>query len=152
MPEQDSVIGVWYVGPQGLFMGSALAGIPAVVAVVRWFALAIHPDLDHLSSAAVVTAIALGCGVFSWWNVLRVRLELRADVITLVNPWGTQRLPWTDVRALTRGSWGAQFHTAEGFKYTAYALSDLAGGGRQDKRFAELQGIVDAQLRNRPPL
>jgi hypothetical protein len=40
----------------------------------------------------------------------------------------------------------------DGFTYTAYALSDLAGGTQQDERFADLRRIVDAQLHGRQPL
>jgi hypothetical protein len=78
---------------------------------------------------------------------LRVRLELTEDVIVMVNPWGTQRLPWSRVSAVSLGNWGARFHTADGFTYTAYALSDLAGGAWQDERFAGVLRVVDARLR-----
>ncbi|MFG2632052.1 hypothetical protein [Streptomyces sp. NPDC048473] len=36
------------------------------------------------------------------------------------------------------GAWGAEFHHGDGFKTTAYALSELAAGTSQDRRFAEL--------------
>ncbi|MFD8307182.1 PH domain-containing protein [Streptomyces sp. NPDC059690] len=94
-----------------------------------------------------MTAIALGFGLFAWWNLLRVRLELTTEMIVMVNPWGTQRLPWSRVSPVSLGSWGAQFHTTDGFKYTAYALSDLAAGTRQEERFADVQRIAEAQLR-----
>ena len=64
----------------------------------------------------------------------------------MVNPWVTQRMPWSRVSAVSLGNWGAQFHTTDGFTYTAYALSDLAGGTRQDERFADVRRLVDAQL------
>jgi hypothetical protein len=70
----------------------------------------------------------------------------------MVNPWGTQRLPWSRVSAVSLGNWGAQFHTTDGFIYTAYALSDLAAGTRQDERYADLQRIIDANARSGHPL
>ncbi|MFF3560253.1 hypothetical protein ACFYXS_09485 [Streptomyces sp. NPDC002574] len=152
MPEQDGKVGVWYVDAQGLVLGYALTVIPAVAAVVRRLSVAIHRDAEHVSSAALITAIAVGAGLFSWWNLLRVRWELTADMITMVNPWGTQRLPWTRVSALTHGSWGARFHTVEGVTCTAYALSDLAAGRRQDRRLAELQRTAGLRLREKRPL
>jgi hypothetical protein len=78
--------------------------------------------------------------------LLRVRLEFTGDVIGMVNPWGTQRLPWSRVSAVSLGNWGARFHTTDGFTYTAYALSDLAAGTRQDERFAEVRRVVEARL------
>ncbi|MFJ8138838.1 hypothetical protein [Streptomyces sp. NPDC096013] len=65
-----------------------------------------------------------------------------------MNPWGTQRLPWSRVGSLTFGNWGARFLTKDGFTYTAYALSDLAAGVRQDARFADVKRVSDAQLRD----
>ncbi|MFI6543562.1 PH domain-containing protein [Streptomyces prunicolor] len=108
--------------------------------------------MANVDSAGIATAFALFFALFAWWVLLRVRLELTTDMIVMVNPWGTQRLPWSQVRAVTLGNWGAQFHTTDGFTYTAYALSDLAGGTRQDDRFAEVKRVSDAQLRGGQPL
>ncbi|MFI7401581.1 PH domain-containing protein [Streptomyces sp. NPDC049541] len=145
MSEQDGVIAVWRVSSHGLSVGYALALAPAVAAVVRWLALAVRPDGENLTSAGATTAIALFFGLFSWWTVLRVRLELTADGILMVNPWGTQRLPWSQVRAVTLGGWGAEFHTLDGFKFTAGALGNFGEGcRRQDERFADLQRLVES--------
>ncbi|GAA2500482.1 PH domain-containing protein [Streptomyces longisporus] len=150
MSEQDGVIAVWRASSHGLLVGYALALLPAVGAVVRWLALAVRPDLENLASAAVMTAIALAFGLFSWWTVLRVRLELGAEVILMVNPWGTQRLPWSQVRGVTLGGWGAEFHTLDGFKFTASALGNFGERGRrQDERFAGLQRLVESRLADR---
>ncbi|POX53939.1 hypothetical protein C3488_03725 [Streptomyces sp. Ru72] len=100
----------------------------------------------------MASAVALGFGLFAWWVLLRVRLELTTDLIVMVNPWGTQRLPWSCVSAVSLGNWGAQFHSTDGFTYSAYALSGLAGGTRQDERFADVRRIVDAQLHSAHPL
>ncbi|WP_240677221.1 hypothetical protein [Actinacidiphila soli] len=153
MPEQDGLIEVWRVSPQGLTTGYALAGVTALAAAVRWLTLAVHPDLEHLTSAAEATAVALGFGLFSWWNLLRVRLELTPEVIIMVNPWGTQRLPWSRVCSVSLGAWGAQFYTHDGFKFTAHAFGNFGESRRRhDQRFAELERIVEARLRDRHPL
>jgi hypothetical protein len=34
----------------------------------------------------VATGIALGFGLFAWWILLRVRLELTMEMIVMVNP------------------------------------------------------------------
>lgn len=140
------VIGVWRVGPSGRLGGYVLAGVPAVGAVSAWLSELTHPDARGLVSAGVATAVAAGFGLFSWWKLSRVRLELTTQGIIMVNPWGTQRLAWSRVSAVTLGNWGARFHTADGFKFTAFALSALAGAGAQDGRFAEVQRAVRSQL------
>ncbi|MCX5248934.1 PH domain-containing protein [Streptomyces sp. NBC_00201] len=125
---------------------------PGVRGAVHLAGRAHHPDAQSAGSAGIATAVALGFGLFTWWGLLRVRLELKKDMIVMVNPWGTQRLPWSRVSAISLGNWGAQFHTTDGFKYTAYALSGLAAGTWQDERFADLRRIVDDQLHGRQPL
>ncbi|MFF2468455.1 hypothetical protein [Streptomyces mirabilis] len=105
-------------------MGYALAGLPAAAAVVTWLDELVHTDLGHLASAGEATAIAVGFGLSSWWCLLRVRLELATDVIVMVNSWGTQRLPWSGVIAVSLNGSGAHFHTHDGFKYRAEVLSD----------------------------
>ncbi|MGW3290008.1 hypothetical protein ACWDR3_35755 [Streptomyces sp. NPDC001002] len=143
---RDGVIGVWRVSWSGRVMGYVLAAGPACGALVAWWGALSHLDAQSVDSAGIATAVASGFGLFAWWGLLRVRLELTADLIVMVNPWGTQRLPWSRVSAVSLGNWGARFHTTDGFVYTAYALSDLAGGTRQDERFGEVRRVVDAQL------
>ena len=145
---REGVIGVWRVSPSGRLLGRLLAAAPAAGALSTWAGFLAHPDAESARTAAIATAVALGMGLFSWWTLLRVRLELRTDEILMVNPWGTQRLPWSRVTAVSLGTWGARFQTTDGFTYTAYALSDLAGGTRQDERYAELRRIADARLRD----
>ncbi|WP_327402932.1 PH domain-containing protein [Streptomyces sp. NBC_01288] len=149
---RDDVIGVWRVSRSGRLMGYLLAVGPACVALSTWWGALSHPGAESAGSAGIATAVALGFALFSWWGLLRVRLEFTTDVIVMVNPWGTQRLPWSRVSAVSLGNWGARFHTTDGFTYTAYALSDLAGGTRQDDRFAEVKRASDAQLRGGQPL
>ncbi|MET7898949.1 hypothetical protein [Streptomyces mirabilis] len=143
----SSVLEVWRVGPYRRAMGYALAGLPAAATVVTWLDVLVHPDLSHLASAGEATAIALGFGLFAWWGLLRVRLELSTDVIVMVNSWGTQRLPWAGVSAVSLNSSGAQFRTHDGFKYRSEALSNLGGLEPQDDRFAEVMAIVRTKLR-----
>lgn len=147
---RDGVIGVWRVGRSGRLMGYMLAGAPAFAALFAWAAALFRPATHSVGAAGINTAVALGFALFAWWTLLRVRLELRTDLIVMVNPWGTQRLPWSRVGAVSLGDWGARFHTTDGFTFTAYALSDLAAGTRQDDRFAGLRRIVDARLQGRP--
>ncbi|MCH5672474.1 PH domain-containing protein [Streptomyces gilvus] len=151
MTETGSPLGVWRVSLSGRVGGYLLAGGPALGAVITWFSALIHPSAQNFTSAGISSAVALGFGLFAWWVLLRVRLELHEDVIVMVNPWGTQRLPWSRVSAVSLGNWGAEFHTTDGFKYTAYALSDLAGGTRQDVRFAGVRRVVRARLRREQP-
>ncbi|MET9911786.1 hypothetical protein ABZZ74_34125 [Streptomyces sp. NPDC006476] len=115
--------------------------------MITWLSALIHPNAQNFGSAGIATAVAVGFGLFAWWVLLRVRLELHEDVIVMVNPWGTQRLAWSRVSAVVLGNWGAEFHTTDGFKYTAYALGALAGGTRQDGRFVEVRRIASARLR-----
>ncbi|GLP72074.1 hypothetical protein TUSST3_86920 [Streptomyces sp. TUS-ST3] len=150
--ERDGGIGIWRVDWSGRFMGYVLAAGPAAAALSFWVGALSHPDVHSVESAGIATAVALGFALFAWWTLLRVRLELTADTIVMVNPWGTQRLPWSRVNAVSLGNWGAQFHTTDGFIYTAYALSDLAAGTRQDERYADLQRIIDAKARSGHPL
>ncbi|MEV7320350.1 PH domain-containing protein [Streptomyces sp. NPDC093970] len=149
---RDGVIGVWRVGRSGRLMGCVLAAAPACGALFAWLGVLSRPAAQSVGSAGIATAVALGFGLFAWWSLLRVRLELTTDVIVMVNPWGTQRLPWSCVSAVSLGNWGARFRTTDGFTYSAYALSALAGGTRQDERFADVRRIADARLHSGQPL
>lgn len=144
---REGVIGVWRVGRTGRLGGCLLIVGPACGALATWWGALFHPDPQHMEAAGATTAIALGFAFFAWWVLLRVRLEFTTDTIVMVNPWGTQRLPWSRVSAVSLGNWGARFHTTDGFTYSAYALSDLAAGTRQDERFTEVRRIAEARLR-----
>ncbi|MEV8546188.1 PH domain-containing protein [Streptomyces sp. NPDC051572] len=146
---RDGVIGVWWVSRSGRLGGYLLAVGPACGALSTWWGVLSHPDGENVDAAGIATAVALVFALFAWWVLLRVRLELTTDMIVMVNPWGTQRLPWSRVSAVTLGNWGARFHTTDGFTYTAYALSDLSAGTRQDDRFADVKRVSDAQLATR---
>ncbi|MDV7217896.1 PH domain-containing protein [Streptomyces prunicolor] len=146
---RDGVMGVWRVSRSARLVGYLLAVGPACGALSAWWGVVSHPDKQNAESAGAATAFALFFALFAWWVLLRVRLELTTDTIVMVNPWGTQHLPWSRVTEVTLGNWGARFHTTDGFTYTAYALSDLASGTRQDDRFADVKRMSDAQLATR---
>ncbi|TXS66011.1 PH domain-containing protein [Streptomyces sp. sk2.1] len=96
------------------------------------------------------TGLAVSVALFFWWAILRVRLEVGPDGIVAVNPWGTHRLALDEVASVRLGAWGAEFHHGDGFKTTAYALSELAAGTSQDRRFAELQAVLEANPDSSP--
>jgi hypothetical protein len=68
--------------------------------------------------------------------MLRPRVELRDDVVVIVNPLATYQLRREDVVTVTDGLHGAEFHRQDGFKVTAVALGDRSVGikpGRLDE-------------------
>ncbi|MFE7467033.1 PH domain-containing protein [Streptomyces sp. NPDC057499] len=99
--------------------------------------------METARPAGLWTGLAVGFALFFWWMILRVRLEVGPDGIVAVNPWGTHRLGLGEVASVRLGSWGAEFHHGDGFKTTAYALSELAAGTSQDRRFAELLAVLE---------
>ncbi|MYT72463.1 hypothetical protein GTY60_22665 [Streptomyces sp. SID8367] len=96
------------------------------------------------------SGLAVGGGLFFWWAVLRVRLQVGPDGIVAVNPWGTHRLGLDEVASVGLGAWGAEFKHADGFKTTAYALSELASGTSQEGRFAELLAVLEVNSTRSP--
>ncbi|MFE1989828.1 MULTISPECIES: PH domain-containing protein [Streptomyces] len=142
-----ATLGVWRVGRYRRAAGYAFAGLPSLGAASAWLTLLMHPGLNNLASAGEATAVSVGFAFFGWWTLLRVRPELTTDGIITVNPWGTHRLPWSSVSAVSLNGSGAQFHTADGFKYTSNALSNLGGWEPQEARFAAVMAIVRRQVR-----
>ncbi|WP_329118018.1 hypothetical protein [Streptomyces sp. NBC_01465] len=141
--ETNAPVHVWRVDGPGPLVAYIAIGATALKALVETLRLAHHPTVGSLESAGLYAGLALGAYVFMWCCVLRVRLELRADLIVMVNPWGTQCLPWDRVADVRLGNWGAEFITPDGFKFTACALSDMAGSRPQDARFEELRAAVE---------
>ncbi|MYX36719.1 hypothetical protein GTY85_25285 [Streptomyces sp. SID8377] len=90
------------------------------------------------------SGLAVGFWLFFWWVILRTRLEVGPGGIVAVNPWGTHRLALNEVVSVRLGAWGAEFYREDGFKITAYALSELAAGTPQDRHFAEVQAALKA--------
>lgn len=90
--------------------------------------------------------VAYRCPValFFRWSVHGVQFEVGPAGIVAVNPWGTHRLGLDEVASVRLGAWGAEFHHGDGFKTTAYALSEPAAGMSQVRRFAELQAVLGA--------
>ncbi|MFF9502356.1 hypothetical protein [Streptomyces sp. NPDC014656] len=113
-------------------------------AFIGWAGWVSSPGMDGARSAGPWMGLAVGMTLFFWWAILRVRLQVGPDGIVAVNPWGTHRLGLDEVTSVRLGAWGAEFHHADGFRTTAYALSELASGSSQEGRFAELLAVLEA--------
>ncbi|MEV7520359.1 PH domain-containing protein [Streptomyces sp. NPDC091371] len=139
----DSV-SVWRVGGAARAAGCVIPAVVGVKALIGWAVWISSPGADAARLAGLWSGLTAGVALFFWWAVLRVRLEVGPDGIVAVNPWGTHRLGLDEVASVKLGSWGAEFHHGDGFKTTAYALSELAAGTSQDRRFAELLAVLEA--------
>ncbi|MGW2478064.1 PH domain-containing protein [Streptomyces sp. NPDC001665] len=120
--------------------------IPAVVggkALFGWAKWVSSPGAETARMAGLCSGLAVSVALFFWWAILRVRLEVGPGGIVAVNPWGTHRLGLDEVASVRLGAWSAEFHHGDGCKTTAYALSELAAGTFQDRRFAELQAALE---------
>ncbi|MFG3528983.1 PH domain-containing protein [Streptomyces sp. NPDC047917] len=142
--EGGDSVSVWRVGGSARVAGFAIPAVVGATALFRWAGWVASPGAETARPAGLWTGLAVGVGLFFWWAILRVRLEVGPDGIVAVNPWGTDRLGLDEVASVRLGSWGAEFYHADGFKTTAYALSELAAGTSQDRRFAELQAVLEA--------
>lgn len=143
-------VAVWRVAGGARPAVCVMSAIVVVKTVVCWFSWVLAPTWAGVRLAGVWTGLAAGACCFFWWVILRVRLEIGPELVVAVNPWGTQRLPLERVTHVTLGSWGAEFHQTDGFKTTAYALSDMAGyAGKVQgaKRFTEVQAAVERARR-----
>ncbi|MFC9267077.1 PH domain-containing protein [Streptomyces zhihengii] len=139
----DSV-SVWRVGGAARLAGYAIPAAVGVKALFGWAGWVSSPGAETARLAGLWSGLAVGVALFFWWAILRVRLAVGPDGIVAVNPWGTHHLALDEVASVRRGAWGAEFHHGDGFKTTAYALSELAAGTSQDRRFAELQAVLEA--------
>ncbi|WSY96630.1 PH domain-containing protein [Streptomyces sp. NBC_00873] len=139
----DSV-SVWRVGGVARAAGYVIPAVVGAEALAGWVGWVSSPGVETARSAGLWSGLAVGVALFFWWSILRVRLEVGPDEIVAVNPWGTHRLRLDEVASVRLGAWGAEFHHGDGFKTTAYALSELAAGTSQDRRFAELQAALEA--------
>ncbi|MER5503561.1 PH domain-containing protein [Streptomyces sp. NPDC002561] len=145
----DSV-SVWRVGGTARVAGYAIPAVVGVKALFGWAGWVSSPEAETARTAGLWTGLAVSVALFFWWAILRVRLEVGPDGIVAVNPWGTHRLALDEVASVRLGAWGAEFHHGDGFKTTAYALSELAAGTSQDRRFAELQAVLEANPDSSP--
>ncbi|MET9877772.1 PH domain-containing protein [Actinacidiphila glaucinigra] len=137
---------VWRVGGAARAAGFLLPAVLGVKLLVGWAGWALSPAVATARSAGLDSGLAVGVGLFCWWSIHRVRLEVGPDGIVAVNPWGTHRLRPDEVASVRLGAWGAEFHHGDGFRTTAYALSELAAGTSQARRFAELRAVLNAGL------
>ncbi|MFD7072436.1 PH domain-containing protein [Streptomyces sp. NPDC059913] len=145
----DSV-SVWRVGGTARVAGYAVPAVVGVKALFGWAGWVSSPEAETARTAGLWSGLAVGVALFFWWAILRVRLEVGPDGIVAVNPWGTHRLALDEVASVRLGAWGAEFRHGDGFKTTAYALSELAAGTSQDRRFAELQAVLEADPDSSP--
>jgi hypothetical protein len=105
-------------------------------------------SLDGALEALTLTGIAAVYGLVIWGVALRPRLVLTGDVIVVVNPWGTQRVPVADVVAVTRSMFGARLELRSGWSVTAFALAEAYSGGfDRGRRIAEVADAVAARQR-----
>ncbi|MER7540489.1 hypothetical protein ABTX77_37785 [Streptomyces sp. NPDC097704] len=138
-------VSVWRVGGAARVAGYAIPAVVGAKALFGWAGWVSSPAAETARTAGLWTGLAVGVALFLWWVILRVRLEVGSDGIVAVNPWGTDRLGLDEVASVRLGAWGAEFHHGDGFKTTAYALSELAAGTSQDRRFAELLAVLEAK-------
>ncbi|MFF3619173.1 hypothetical protein [Streptomyces sp. NPDC002467] len=143
----DSVsvsVSVWRMDGAALAAGYVTPALAGVKALAGWGAWLSAPGAGAARSAGLWTGLAIGVALFSWWAILRTRLEVGPEEIVAVNPWGTHRLELREVASVRLGMWGAEFQHRDGFQTTAHALRDFAGGTTQNRRFAELQAALRA--------
>lgn len=141
-------VAVWRVGGGARPAAYVISAVVVVAAARCWFWWVLAPTWVGFTRAGLWTGLAVGACCFFWWVILRVRLEIGPELVVAVNPWGTQRLPLQQVTHVTLGNWGAEFHHTDGFKTTAYALSDMAAGKVQsEERFAEVRAAFERARR-----
>jgi hypothetical protein len=101
----------------------------AVVSTLgAWLAWVVAPSHTGAVHAGTLTGVAAVVSVVWWRLLLRPRVELRDDVVVIVNPLATYQLRREDVVTVTDGWHGAEFHRRDGFKITAVALGDRSAG------------------------
>ncbi|MFG2567741.1 hypothetical protein ACGFR6_20140 [Streptomyces sp. NPDC048567] len=138
-------VSVWRVEGPALVAAYATPAVLGLKAAMSWGAWVSSPAVVAARSAGLWTGLALGSALLFWCTILKVRLEVGPGGIVAVNPWGTQRLSLEEVAFVRLGAWGAEFHDGDGFKTTAYALTGMAGGTSQDRRFAELLEALEGE-------
>ena len=134
---------VWRVSAPGRGLAMLLAAAPTGGAVAAWVGALVNRSPDAAGGALAVTGVAAVLWVFVWWVALRPRLELTADQVVVVNPWGTQRVPLADVVMVTRGHHAARLGLSDGFWVSSWALSEGAGAWPQRDRVAEVAAAVE---------
>ncbi|MGW3745495.1 hypothetical protein ACWD62_34205 [Streptomyces sp. NPDC005146] len=129
---------VWRVHPSRVVWAGVLWTLVMLSAVGAWLAWLVSPTEERAMHAAVATGIIAAVSLIWWLVLLRPRVELRDEVVVIVNPLATYRLHREDIVAVTDGLHGAEFHRRDGFKIHAVALGDASAGIRRD-RLAEVQ-------------
>nr|WTB30190.1 hypothetical protein OG781_12435 [Streptomyces sp. NBC_00830] len=129
---------VWRVHPSRMVWAGVLWTLVMLSVVGAWLAWLVGPTEARAVRAAVATGIIAAVSLIWWLVLLRPRVELRDEVVVIVNPLATYRLHREDIVAVTDGLHGAEFHRRDGFKIHAVALGDASAGIRRG-RLAEVQ-------------
>lgn len=133
----DAVV-VWRVHPSRMVWAGVLWTLVMLSVVGAWLAWLVGPTEVRAVRAAVAAGIIAAVSLIWWLVLLRPRVELRDEVVVIVNPLATYRLHREDIVAVTDGLHGAEFHRRDGFKIHAVALGDASAGIRRG-RLAEVQ-------------
>jgi hypothetical protein len=145
---------VWRVGGYGRFLASTIAAVPALMGLSLWIQALVHLSGVFAMGALAVTGTAAVVSLFAWWVALRPKLEVTAEEVIAVNPWGTQRVALADVVAVTPGFQSARLHLRTGFSVSSWALGDAAGAwptsGRRVREVAEAIAAAQAARAARP--
>ncbi|MGW9130212.1 hypothetical protein [Streptomyces sp. NPDC055681] len=139
MSEQggDAVV-EWRVHSRRMVWAGVLWTLVVLSVVGAWPAWLVGPTEARAVRAAVATGITAAVSLIWWLVLLRPRVELRDEVVVIVNPLATYRLRREDIVAVTDGLHGAEFHRRDGFKIHAVALGDAPAGIKRG-RLAEVR-------------
>lgn len=129
---------VWRVHPSLVLYAGVFWALIVLAALGAWLAWLVSPGGARAVHADVVTVIASVVSLAWWCLLIRPRVELRHDLVVIVNPLATYELRREDIVAVTDGLHGAQFHRRDGFKTTAVALGDKSAGIKRG-RLAEVR-------------
>lgn len=121
---------VWRVHPSLMGRAGVLWTLVVLSVGGAWLAWLVGPTETRAVHAAVATGIIAALSLIWWLVLLRPRVELRDEVVVIVNPLATHRVRREDIVAVTDGLYGAEFHRKDGFKIHAVALGDATAGIR----------------------
>jgi hypothetical protein len=134
---------VWRVPVFQRVIGSVVAALPSLIAVAAWVTVVIRRSADDVVPALVVTATAAVFWTFVWWTALRPRLVLTENQVIVINPWGTQRVPLSDVAGVTAG----RLLLRSGFSVPSLAIAGIAAGRANPARLARDVAAAVEQVR-----
>ena len=106
--------------------------VPLLLASTLLYPQVLNPDwtngtppgeLPWLAAMIVVSAAAAYAALIS-------RIVVDPPMVRIVNPWGARTLQTADVVAVEPGSFGVEFVTEDGRRYSAFAVQCIAGPAR----------------------